>query len=54
MLTPGLRHREVPAEIEVYTGAHAWLVPAGLQVYNPEAAEKAWARLLVLFKAALV
>ena len=24
------------------------------KVYNPEAAEKAWARLLVLFKAALV
>jgi carboxymethylenebutenolidase len=42
------------AEIEVYAGTmHGWCPPDS-KVYNPEAAEKAWARLLVLFKAALV
>ncbi len=45
---------KLPAEIEVYAGTmHGWCPPDS-QVYNPEAAEKAWARLLVLFKAALV
>jgi carboxymethylenebutenolidase len=44
----------VPAEIEVYEGTmHGWCPPDS-RVYSPEAAEKAWARLLVLFKAALV
>ena len=44
----------LPAEIEVYAGTmHGWCPPDS-KVYNPEAAEKAWARLLVLFKAALV
>ena len=44
----------LPAEIEVYTGTmHGWCPPDS-QVYNQEQAEKAWARLLVLFKAALV
>jgi len=43
----------LPAEIEVYAGAlHGWCPPDS-QVYNPEAAEKAWARMLVLFKTAL-
>lgn len=43
----------VPAEIEVYTGTmHGWCPPDS-QVYNPQAAEKAWSRLLVLFKSAL-
>jgi carboxymethylenebutenolidase len=41
------------AEIEVYKGAmHGWCPPDS-QVYNKEAAEKAWSRLLVLFKSAL-
>jgi carboxymethylenebutenolidase len=40
-------------EVEVYTGAqHGWCVPDG-RAYNAPAAEKAWARLLALFKAAL-
>lgn len=41
------------AEIEVYTGAqHGWCPPDS-HVYNHDAAEKAWARLLALFKSAL-
>jgi carboxymethylenebutenolidase len=42
-----------PAEIEVYAGAmHGWTVPGG-EVYNQAQAEKAWERLLTLFKKAL-
>ena len=42
------------AEIEVYAGAqHGWCPPDSA-VYNHDQAEKAWARQLVLFKAALV
>jgi carboxymethylenebutenolidase len=45
---------KLPAEIEVYKGAmHGWCPPDG-QVYNHELAEKAWARMLVLFQKALV
>ncbi len=44
---------KLPAEVEVYAGTmHGWCPPDS-QVYSPEAAEKAWARLLALFKAAL-
>jgi len=44
---------KLPAEIEVYTGTqHGWCPPDS-QVYNPEQAEKAWSRMLVLFKNAL-
>jgi len=44
---------KLPAEIEVYAGTlHGWCPPDS-QVYNAEAAEKAWARLLVTFKTAL-
>ncbi|HEY0748073.1 MAG TPA: dienelactone hydrolase family protein [Steroidobacteraceae bacterium] len=44
----------LPAEIEVYEGTkHGWCPPDS-QVYNAEQAEKAWSRMLVLFKAALV
>jgi carboxymethylenebutenolidase len=38
-----------PAEIEVYSGAHGWCPPDS-QVYNMADAEKAWARLLELYK----
>jgi carboxymethylenebutenolidase len=42
-----------PAEIEVYTGAaHGWCPPDS-GVYNEPQAEKAWARLLVLYGKAL-
>jgi carboxymethylenebutenolidase len=43
----------VPAEIEVYSGtAHGWCPPDS-GVYNEPQAEKAWARLLVLYGKAL-
>jgi carboxymethylenebutenolidase len=42
----------LPAEIEVYTGAHGWCPPDS-QVYNEAQAEKAWSRLLVLYGKAL-
>ena len=41
-----------PAEIEVYAAAHGWC-PPDTTVYNEPAAEKAWARLLALYKTAL-
>jgi carboxymethylenebutenolidase len=45
---------KVPAEIEVYAGAqHGWCPPDSA-VYNEAQAEKAWSRLLALFKTALV
>jgi carboxymethylenebutenolidase len=41
------------AEIEVYAGAkHGWCPPDS-QVYNADQAEKAWGRMMVLFKSAL-
>ena len=44
---------KLPAEIEVYAGTkHGWCPPDS-QVYNPDAAEKAWTRLLALFRSAL-
>ena len=43
----------LPAEIEVYTGTkHGWCPPDSA-VYNAEQAEKAWSRMLALFKTAL-
>jgi carboxymethylenebutenolidase len=38
-----------PAEIEVYSGAHGWCPPDST-VYNMPDAEKAWSRLLELYK----
>jgi carboxymethylenebutenolidase len=44
---------KLPAEIEVYAGAlHGWCPPDS-QVYNHDQAERAWSRMLVLFKGAL-
>jgi len=44
---------KVPAEIEVYAGTlHGWCPPDS-QVYKPDQAERAWSRMLVLFKSAL-
>jgi len=40
------------AEVEVYAGDHGWTVPDS-PVYAQEAAEKAWARLLATYAAAL-
>ena len=45
---------KLPAEIEVYAGAaHGWCPPDSA-VYNEKQAERAWSRLLALFKTALV
>jgi len=49
---------KVPAEIEVYKSLHGWCVPdmpAGADgpIYNKPDAEKAWAKLVALYKAAL-
>jgi carboxymethylenebutenolidase len=43
---------KLAAEIEVYPAAHGWCPPDS-QVYNEPAAEKAWARLIALYKTAL-
>ena len=44
---------KVPAEIEVYAGTkHGWC-PPDTATYDHDQAEKAWGRLLVLFKSAL-
>ena len=42
----------LPAEIEVYAGAHGWCPPDS-RVYNEPEAEKAWSRLLALYGKAL-
>lgn len=41
-----------PAEIEVYAGNHGWTVPDS-PVYEDDAAERAWTRLLALYGGAL-
>ena len=43
---------KLPAEIEVYAGAHGWCPPDS-GVYNEQQAEKAWGRLLALYGKAL-
>jgi carboxymethylenebutenolidase len=44
---------QVPAQIEVYTGTlHGWCPPDS-QVYNHDQAEKAWSRMLALFKSSI-
>jgi carboxymethylenebutenolidase len=43
---------KLPAEIEVYAGAHGWCPPDS-QVYNEKEAERAWSRLLALYGKAL-
>jgi len=50
---------KVPAEIEVYKSLHGWCVPdmpapADAPIYNKPDAEKAWAKLVALYKTALV
>lgn len=43
---------KLPAEIEVYGGAHGWCPPDST-VYNEPDAEKAWSRLMALYGKAL-
>ena len=51
---------KVPAEVEVYSGTiHGWCVPDmplenGKPIYNKPDAERAWAKLMDLYKTALV
>jgi carboxymethylenebutenolidase len=53
ILREAFAQAKLPAEIEVYAGTlHGWCPPDS-QVYNAERAEKAWARMLALFKTAL-
>jgi carboxymethylenebutenolidase len=44
---------KLPAEIEVYKAQHGWCPPDSA-VYNQELSEKAWSRLMALFKTSLV
>ena len=50
---------QVPAEIEVYENSqHGWCVPDmpsqnGVPIYNKPDAERAWGKLVALYKAAL-
>jgi carboxymethylenebutenolidase len=48
----------VPAEIEVYASLHGWCIPDmplqnGKPIYNMEDAERAWGKLVSLYKTAL-
>jgi carboxymethylenebutenolidase len=53
VLAESFAKANLPAEIEVYAGAqHGWC-PPDAAVYNQAQAERAWDRLLVLFKSAL-
>jgi carboxymethylenebutenolidase len=50
---------KVPAEIEVYPAKHGWCVPDmptddGVPLYSAPDAERAWGKLVVLYKNALV
>ena len=50
---------KVPAEIEVYPAKHGWCVPdmpadSGAPIYSKPDAEKAWSKLVALYKMALV
>jgi carboxymethylenebutenolidase len=49
---------KVPAEIEVYPARHGWCVPdmpveAGAPIYSAPDAERAWGKLLALYRTAL-
>lgn len=52
VLKETFENAKLPAEIEVYSGAHGWCPPDS-RVYNEADAEKAWARLLALYGKAL-
>ena len=52
VLKQAFAQANLPAEIEVYPAGHGWC-PPDTRVHNHEQAEKAWARMLALFKKAL-
>jgi carboxymethylenebutenolidase len=54
VLSDAFNKAHLHAEVEVYPGTqHGWC-PPDAAVYNHDQAEKAWSRMLVLFKGALV
>jgi carboxymethylenebutenolidase len=57
-LKEGFANANVTAEIEVYQGLHGWCVPDmpeqnGMPIYNKPDAERAWGKLVALYKTAL-
>ncbi len=58
-LMEAFANAKVSAEVEVYQGLHGWCVPDmpngqdGKPIYNKPDAEKAWGKLVALYKAAL-
>ncbi len=52
VLKSAFAQANLPAEIEVYPAGHGWC-PPDTRVYNRDQAEKAWTRMLALFKQAL-
>lgn len=52
VLKDAFEKASLPAEVEVYAGAHGWCPPDS-RVYNEPEAEKAWSRLLALYGKAL-
>ena len=58
-LKEALAAAKVPGEVEVYQALHGWCVPdmrpeAGRPIYDKPDAERAWAKLVALYKTALV
>lgn len=58
VLTKAFADAKVAGEVEVYKGLHGWCVPdmpaeAGKPIYEKTDAERAWAKLLALYKSAL-
>lgn len=52
VLKESFAEAKLKAEIEVYPAGHGWC-PTDTRVYNREQSEKAWGRMLALFKRAL-
>jgi carboxymethylenebutenolidase len=57
-LKEAFRAAKVSAEIEVYSAFHGWCVSDmpihdGVPIYNKAEAERAWAKLVALYKVAL-
>ncbi|TWU62078.1 dienelactone hydrolase family protein [Crateriforma conspicua] len=52
VLKESFAQADLKAEIEVYPAGHGWC-PPDTRVHNPEQAEKAWSRMLALFKETL-
>lgn len=52
LLSDAFKAANLKAEVEVYKARHGWCPPDGM-VYDEKEAERAWARMLALFKTAL-